>query len=166
MRYDPRRRLTRPLPGDAAGNAIMVAPEGASVDTGRLLRLHYGGERELPQEPVPARDQAELFSVTPRPTTRLATAGPNAPQLMRLIRHPYRHEPGRFGRTRIHEERAGSGANSSARPSVGHPMREAGNERGEMTTGSPDFGRPRPFAVRPSAPSPLPALPGGSGARR
>ena len=139
MRFDPRSRLDRRLPGEGFGQE-------------RTLRLHIDESRELPVDPVPARDQAELFSVTQRPTKRLAEAGPNAPQLIRLIRFPYAHAVDRAKRVPFGEARP----TTPKRAPLGLPMREAGVERGEVLSARPDLSRPKAFAPRVSSAQPIP----------
>ena len=144
MRFDPRSRLDRRLPGEGFGQE-------------RTLRLHVDESRPLPMDPVPARDQVELFSVSQRPTKRLAEAGPNAPQLIRLIRYPYAHAVDRAKRQPFGEARP----TTPKRIPLGHPMQDAVVERGEVGSARPDLSRPKAFAPRVSSAKPIPPVQGG-----
>lgn len=139
MRFDPRSRLDRRLVGEGFGGE-------------RTLRLHLDEDRALPRDPVPPRDQFELFSVTMRPTTRVAQAGPNAPQLIRLVRYPYALATDRPKRVHLRDARL----TTQVRAPVGLPMREAEAARGELESARPSFYRPRGFAPRVSSWQPLP----------
>lgn len=143
MRFDPRRRLDRRLPG------ADVHPEGR-------VQLHLDEERRGWESPVPARDQAELRTVTVRNPRKLAVAGPNAPQLIRLIRTPFALAVGRPGRVRIRE----TAAEAEPRPAFGAAVAEALADWPEVGSTSPVQPRPRPFAPRPSAAEPIPPVPG------
>lgn len=74
-------------------------------------------DRTLPGDSVVVRDPA---GVRLRRSSKIVTAGPNAPLLMRIVRHPYALPAGRPAR-RVYR---------SAPDAVGH--------------------RPTPFTVRPS----------------
>lgn len=129
---------------------------GDDVKPGSVFRLHLEEERTLPADPVPARDQQVLREVKVRAPSRLATAGPNAPQLIRLRRYPYALSPGR-------PVRQGLVAPSPAaepRPPFGAALRAAREEWPEARSPRAVQARPRPFAPRPSAAQPIPPLPG------
>jgi hypothetical protein len=143
MRFDPRRRLERRLPG------ADVQPEGR-------VHLHVDEARRGWEDPVPARDQAELRSVTVRAPRQLAQAGPNAPQLIRLIRTPYALAVGRPGRVRIRE----ATGEAEPRPAFAAARAEALADWPEVGSTSAVQPRPRPFAPRPSAAEPIPPVPG------
>lgn len=80
-----------------------------------------------------------------RGPARLADPRPNAPLLIRLVRHPYGLHPGRPVRGRYLPVEA---------PVEVVDRREqiaaALAERGRVRSTSPVKGRPRPFAVRPT----------------
>lgn len=139
MRFDPRTRLDRRLPGQGVGDT-------------RTLRLHLNENRPLPMDPVPPRDAKELLSVTIRATKRVVEAGPNAPQLIRLIRYPYAQSVDKVKASRFREARP----TTEPRLPTGFAMREAEAERGEVLSARPDFSRPRAFAPRVSSASPIP----------
>lgn len=152
MRFDPRRRLDRPLPG-------------ARVTEERALRLHLGEERPERAVPVPPRDQQALRTVTTRASRQRVNAGPNAPQLIRLIRHPYALATTRPARRVVIEPRA----EIEGRPPLGHPMREAVEARGTLASSRDAVAalmdRPRAFAPRTSAVQVVPPLSGSERAR-
>ena len=89
-----------------------------------------------------------------RPSRRLATVGPYAPQLIRLIRTPYAMS-GVRGQRQVINAPAQSG---EARPRFGEALRAAAADWPEVGSPSPVQARPRPFAVRPSAAEPVPPL--------
>lgn len=142
MRFDPRRRLDRRVPG-------------AAVQPGQRLRLHLEEERPLPQDPVPARDQQVLREVKVRAPARLAQAGPNAPQLIRLRRYPYALTPGRPTR----QELVPPSPTAEPRAPFGDAMRTAQADWPEARSPRAVQPRPRAFAPRPSAAVPIPPLP-------
>lgn len=141
MRFDPCRRLDRRLPG-------------ADVKPGEHLQLHVDEARPERKDPVPARDKQELRTVTVRTTRKLTTAGPNAPQLIRLIRTPYALATSRPVRKVLIEP----APPAAERPPFGAATREALADWPEVRSTSPVLPRPRPFAPRPSAAEPIPAL--------
>lgn len=141
---DPRERLLRPIPGAS------VQPDESAADRIEAVFL-----RPEPVPPVPARDQQELKVPVVRASRRQAVAGPNAPQLVRLIRSPYALPVGRPRRIEL------------IAPA---PRRVEGNWRDDFAAGlaerdrvrstSPARGRVRPFAVHPAEPNPIPPLDG------
>ncbi len=146
MRFDPRRRLDRPLPG-------------ARITDERTLRLHVSEDRPAPPCPVPARDEKELLKIDTRPSRKKVEAGPNAPQLIRLVRYPFALATGRPKRQVVLEARP----TAHARAPLGHPMREAVAEREEVrstraASSRAELGRPRAFAPRTSALVVIPPL--------
>ncbi|MBM4392942.1 MAG: hypothetical protein FJ090_17590 [Deltaproteobacteria bacterium] len=139
MRFDPRRRLDRPLPG-------------ARITEERTLRIHVSESRPLPPCPVPARDEKELSKLDTRPSRKKVEAGPNAPQLIRLVRYPFALSTVRPTRQLVLDARP----TAEARAPLGHPMREAVAERDEVrstraASSRAQLGRPRAFAPRTSA---------------
>jgi hypothetical protein len=142
MPRDPRDRLARRLPGDR------LAREGRGV--GRLFAREEHG---APPDPVPARDQKPLLQLSLRKSTRLAEPRPNAPLLIRIVRHPFRLD----------------GARPSRAAYISHPDPEPRVRAAEQIAGaladrervrftSAGRGRPKPFAVRPSTWTLLPAF--------
>lgn len=97
---DPRLRLLRTLPGERQHQVPLLAERaGARADW---------PERPLP---VPQRERA-VRSGQVRASSRKVEAGPNAPQLIRLVQHPFvlettrpRRDPerGRPARTHLSE---------------------------------------------------------------
>lgn len=140
MSSDPRNRLSRRVPG-------------ASVKPGSVLRLNVDEGREVRPDPVPARDLKELLVVRQRAPHRLAEVGPNAPQLIRLIRTPYAMEVVRGRRVVLIE----AAAPTEARQPFGTQTRAALEDWPTVGSPSPIQPRPRPFTVRPSADEPIPA---------
>ncbi|MBM4366086.1 MAG: hypothetical protein FJ102_07710 [Deltaproteobacteria bacterium] len=143
MRFDPRRRLDRPLPG-------------ARITEERTLRIHVSENRPSPPCPVPARDEKELSKIDTRPSRKRVEAGPNAPQLIRLVRYPFALATVRPRRQVVLEARRSAEARAEARAPLGHPMREAVAEREEVrstraASSRAELGRPRAFAPRTSA---------------
>ncbi len=141
MHFDPRTRLSRRVPG-------------ASVQPGGLLRLHVDEHREPRRDPIPARDQKALVEVRQRAPRRIAEAGPNAPQLIRLIRSPYALEVARGRRVVVNEPTP----RAAARAPFGSQTHAALEEWPRVGSASPVQPRPRPFTVRPSAAEPIPAV--------
>ncbi len=146
MRFDPCRRLDRPLPG-------------ARITDERTLRIHVSEERPLPPCPVPARDERELLKIDTRPSRKKVEAGPNAPQLIRLVRYPFALSTARVKRQVVLQARP----TVDGRAPLGHPMREAVAEREEVrstraASSRAELGRPRAFAPRPSALVVIPPL--------
>lgn len=145
MRHDPRDRLRRRLPGDS------VDPE-AHVDA----RLFAREEAEDRPDPVPARDKKELLTFTLRRTTHVADPRPNAPLLIRIVRHPYGLSPNRPQRTAWLER-----PEPFVRVRVAEEIAAALAEREPLRfTSAAGKSRPRPFAIRPSAWVLLPPLSG------
>lgn len=142
MRYDPRERLRRPLPGSRA--------RGESPTTTRLFAREAAEPR---RELVPARDSTLLPSLTLRRTTRLASPTPNAPLLIRIVRRPYALQPGGRRRVRWLAEAPPRLARVSAHEEL--VAARSDRERARFSVGAGE--RPRAFAVRPSAWVLLPA---------
>lgn len=145
MASDPRDRLSRRLPGD-------------DVDPDRYVseRLFAREAPDARKDPVPPRDKKELLSFTLRTSRRLADPTPNAPLLIRIVRHPYGYAPDRPRRTPYiqHPE-------AVARVSATVEIRGALADRQRMrSTTAAGRERPRPFAVRPSVWILLPPTPG------
>lgn len=132
MPTDPRDRLLRPLPG-----------EGLVAETRGMARLHRRGDATERPDPVPARDQKALFTLTTRRAARLADPTPNAPLLIRIVRHPYALHPTGRQRQRYIEEPA-----PVARVDRTAEIAAALAERVRVRFTSAGRGRPRPFAVR------------------
>ncbi len=153
MRFDPRRRLDRPLPG-------------ARVTEERRLRLHLGADRPEPADPVPPRDQKALRTAATRVSNKRVTAGPNAPQLIRLVRYPFALATTRPKRSTFLEPRP----TTEPRAPLGHPMREASAVRGTLASSRESVAalmdRPRAFAPRTSSVAVVPPLPGAHGGGR
>lgn len=133
MPIDPRRRLDRRFPGDDLRRGV------DSLD--RLWA------RETPdrKDPIEARDQKPLPSLATRRTTRLADASPNAPLLIRIVRHPYALATTLGARQRYIPEA----------PPTEHVNRAAEiagalADRERMRFTLTGWRRPKPFAVRPS----------------
>ncbi|GDX80760.1 hypothetical protein LBMAG42_25710 [Deltaproteobacteria bacterium] len=141
MRFDPRRRLDRRVPG-------------ADVHPGEVFRLHLDEERGARPDPVPARDTMTVRTAEVRPSRRLAQVGPYAPQLIRLIRTPYAMS-GVRGQRQVVNAPAQS---DEPRPKFGDALRAAAADWPEVGSPSPVQARPRAFAVRPLSPEPLPPL--------
>lgn len=84
-----RIRLSRHVPDfghwEARGPARRVA---------RREEIDLRPEREVPGESVRVRDQATVKAAA------TVNPGPNAPLLMRIVRDPYRLDPGRAARVR------------------------------------------------------------------
>ncbi len=142
MRFDPRTRLDRRLPG--AG----VHPEGR-------VRLHISEDRPARPDPVPARDQKELLDVRQRPTKRVVDSLPYAPQLIRLIRTPYAMAGVRPKRVTLIEP----SPTSIPRPRFTDALHEAHADWPEVGSATAIQPRPRAFAPRVNAAAPLPPLP-------
>ncbi len=141
--FDPTRRLSRPLPGarQARGSALAA----------RVFRREEHEERP---PPIPMRDGAQAHPVPAlRATRRLATAAPNAPLLIRIVRWPSQLSPGSRLRKRYLEDRAVDRTREPL-PRISAALAEF--HRVRFT--SPVAVRPRPFAVRPSRWDLLPDL--------
>ncbi len=142
MRFDPRNRLDRRLPG--AG----VHPEGR-------VRLHLSEDRRARPDPVPPRDLKELLDVRQRPTKRVIDSLPYAPQLIRLIRTPYAMAGVRPKRVAFLEP----SPTAAPRPRFGAALHEAHADWPEVGSPSAIVPRPRAFAPRVNLAVPLPPLP-------
>ncbi len=142
MSFDPRSRLTRRVPG-------------ASIEPAKVFRLNVDERRESRPDPIPARDQKELLNVRTRSPRRIAEAGPNAPQLIRLIRTPYAMEVTRGRRITLIE----AAPAAQARQPFGTQTQAALADWPSVGSPSPIQPRPRPFTVRPSAEDPIPPAP-------
>lgn len=145
MRFDPRDRLRRRLPG-------------ASVDPDAHVLDGLFAREEPPDrpDPVPPRDQKQLPTLSFRRASRLADPRPNAPLLIRLVRHPYGLSPDR-PRRKVWLERT----EPFVRVPVGEEIAAALAERkGMRFTSAAGRKRPTPFAVRPSEWVLLPPEPG------
>ena len=105
-------------------------------------------------EPVPRRDERATRDGETRATHHVAQAGPNAPQLIRLIRFPYALQPARTRRVTVIPP-----PEVHARVDVAAERDAALAERERVRFTSPARGRVRPFASRPSAADPIPPLP-------
>lgn len=135
----PCDRLTRPIPGEGIGTE--------SAGTARRW------ERDRPAErpsPIPARDQAPLRSVSVKMTTRVGSPSPNAPLLIRLVRHPYALDLGRGKRVAYRGDDAGTALSAGDRPDWHGEVRAALAERVRVRSTSGVESRPLPFAIRPS----------------
>jgi hypothetical protein len=139
---DPRDRLQRPIPGEGIGQA-----DG-------LAHLWTREDWEERPSPVPARDRASTRSPVVRANKRLVAAGPNAPQMIRLIRYPFALATRRPARSQLIAE-----LERPERRPYREQVEEALAERVEVRSTSPARGRLRPVAVRPSAAEPLPREP-------
>lgn len=118
-------------------------------------------ERDRPLDrpcPVPARDAAELRTVTVRMVTRLAEARPNAPLLIRLVRHPYALPVGRGKRVAYRGEEAPS--HEAGRMDWHGEVRAALADRERMRSTSAVEARPLPFTIRPSLWTLMPSMAG------
>lgn len=104
-------------------------------------------DRVLPGDGTVARTAPVL-----RRASRQVDAGPNAPLLLRLVRYPFRLAPGRAARARYLPEPEATAAVDRRAVLAG-----ALADRERVRSTSPVRGRPRPFAVRPSLWSLLPA---------
>jgi hypothetical protein len=142
MSFDPRSRLTRRVPG-------------ASIEPAKVFRLNVDESREPRPDPIPARDQKELLNVRTRSPRRIAEAGPNAPQLIRLIRTPYAMDVTRGRRITLIE----AAPAAQARQPFGTQTHAALEDWPSVGSPSPIQPRPRPFTVRPSADEPIPPAP-------
>lgn len=142
MPVDPRLRLDRPTLGDS------VQPDETLADR---FESRIRPER---REPVPARDQKELPTLSLRGPRRVPEAGPNAPQLIRLIRFPYALRPEGTRRVEVIPEPV-----PAERVDAKEVRAAALAERERVRFTSPAGHRVRAFVVRPSAPQPLPPLP-------
>jgi hypothetical protein len=142
MSFDPRSRLTRRVPG-------------ASIEPAKVFRLNVDESREPRPDPIPARDQKELLNVRTRSPRRIAEAGPNAPQLIRLIRTPYAMDVTRGRRITLIE----AAPAAQARQPFGTQTHAALEDWPSVGSPSPIQPRPRPFTVRPSADDPIPPAP-------
>lgn len=141
MRFDPRHRLNRPIPGEHVGEYLTEAGSG----------MERRWERDRPLErpcPVPARDRADLRQTKVKMTTRLAEARPNAPLLIRLVRHPYALELGRAKKVAYRGE--DGGASPRARADWHGEVRAALVDRPKLQVTSLEP-RPMPFTIRPSS---------------
>lgn len=112
-------------------------------------------ERDRPLErpcPVPPRDAAELRTTRVRMTGRVATTGPNAPLLIRLVRHPYALDVVRPKKVVYRGENAETGPRASTHSRVDWhaEFRAALAERERMRSTSGVELRPLPFTIRPS----------------
>lgn len=106
-------------------------------------------DRALPGDRVTPR-----VAPAPRRTGQLADPQPNAPLLIRLVRHPYGLLPSRPQRSRYLL------ADSEVEPvDRKAEIAAALAERVRVRSTSPVKGRPRPFAVRPSTWVLLPSEP-------
>ena len=105
-------------------------------------RRHRQG---APQIEVPERYSGMTFSV--RRIRRLATAEPNAPQLIRLVRHPFVLDRGYFSRRKI--------TDFSLARAERRPYRE-GFEAGMAAAQRPAFPKPTEVHIRPQ-PRPRPS---------
>lgn len=146
MRFDPLHRLTRPIPGEHVGEFLSAPGSG----------MEQMWERDRPLErpsPVPARDAAALREARVKMITRTAEVRPNAPLLIRLVRHPYALPPGRGKRVTYRESQAAAEPRADWHAEV----RAAIADR-QRTAGSTVEPRPVPFTVRPSAWAVLPDL--------
>jgi hypothetical protein len=141
MAFDPRTRLQRRLPGARLRGEDDYLPACFAREV-----------TEERREVVPPRDRRELLTLTVRRTRRLAEAAPNAPLLIRIVRHPYALHPG--GRRRIRWlEQPEAFARVDARAEHAAARDERRRIRWTLPT------RPHPFAVRPSSWRPLPPAP-------
>jgi len=107
------------------------------------MRLLDRLRRALPGERVYVREAAGVTVKRPR---RVAEPSPNAPQLMRIVKHPYPLHPGKPSRRlalRVKEEPVESVDRLAL-------LREALEARRPVRSTSAARGRPRPFALRPS----------------
>jgi len=101
---------------------------------------------------VPPRDRRELLTLTVRKARRLAEAAPNAPLLIRIVRHPYALHPG--GRRRVTWlQRPEAMMRVDARAEHAAAREERRRVRWALPA------RPHAFAVRPSSWRPLPPAP-------
>ncbi len=121
-------------------------------------------ERDRPLDrpsPVPARDSKELRSPTVRMTTRTAEPKPNAPLLIRLVRHPYALDLARGKKVNYRGEDATPGVRA-ARVDWHGDVRAALAERRIVRSTSAVESRPLPFTVRPSRWDLIPSEPGAA----
>lgn len=151
MRFDPRHRLSRPIPGEHVGEYL--SDSGSSTER--------AWERDRPLErpcPVPARDSGDVRQVKVKMTTRVAEARPNAPLLIRLVRHPYALDLGRAKKVAYR----GQDASTAPRERMDWhgEVRAALADRPRLRSTSVEP-RPMPFTIRPSTwtllPDPHPA---------
>lgn len=135
MRYDPRDRLRRPFPGER------FLREDPSI-TAVFERAEEKEVRDL----IPRRDlKTGREQTKTRSTRKLATAGPNAPSLIRLVRYPFRLQTVRGSKKRYYQ-RPEAVEKVDWRAEV-----EASKvERERKASVSPAGQRPRAFAVQPS----------------
>ncbi len=128
---------------------------GADVRPGSTLRLHLDEARPEPADPVPARDQRVVREVQVRAPQRLATPGPNAPQLIRLVRTPFAMS----GARPLRQELVPPSPTAEPRPAFGDALREAVADWPEARSTPVVQPRPRAFAPRPSQAQVVPPLP-------
>lgn len=146
MRFDPTRRLARPLPG-----ADLPGEERA---------LNYLFDREKTEgrpEVVPPRDQGPLRMTVRRSTTKVATCQPNAPLLIRIVRFPFALHPAPGSRLKYLEQ-----WEKFSRVDWSAEVAAALADRVRLRFTSADRARPSPFAVRPSTWTLLPSDPGAA----
>ena len=137
MAFDPLLRLKRAFPG-----------EHLDDESEGMTALW---ERDKPLDrpsPVPPRDEAELRTTKVRMVTRLAEAKPNAPLLIRLVRHPYALPTGRGKRVAYRGDEAAEPANTRVDWHAEVRAALADRERVRSTSAVED--RPLPFTIRPS----------------
>ncbi len=137
MAFDPLLRLKRAFPG-----------EHLDDESEGMTALW---ERDKPLErpsPVPARDEGELRTTKVRMVTRLAQAKPNAPLLIRLVRHPYALPTGRGKRVSYRGEDAAE--QGKTRVDWHAEVRAALADRERVRSTSAVEDRPLPFTIRPS----------------
>lgn len=119
-------------------------------------------ERDRPLErpsPVPPRDTAELRTTSVRMNAHVAEPKPNAPLLIRLVRHPYALEVVRPKKVAYRGENGETGPRTSAHSRVDWhaEVRAALAERERVRSTSGVELRPLPFTIRPSLWQLLPA---------
>lgn len=140
MRFDPLHRLTRPIPGEHVGEFLSAPGSG----------MEQKWERDRPLDrpsPVPARDAATGREARVKMITRTAEVRPNAPLLIRLVRHPYALSTGRGKRVAYREAAA---APNEARVDWHAEIRASIADR-QRPDGPVVEPRPLPFTVRPSS---------------
>lgn len=140
MRFDPRHRLSRPIPGEHVGE-YLSAPESS---TERAWERDRALDRPCP---VPARDSGDVRQVKVKMTTRVAETRPNAPLLIRLVRHPYALDLGRAKKVAYLSQ----DANVAPRERVDWhgEVQAALADRPRLRSTSVEP-RPMPFTIRPS----------------
>lgn len=132
MPIDPRHRLERRYPGEGIGDH----------DSEKIADRHERPERA---SPLPDRERTTRTGAT-RTTRGLADPKPNAPQLIRLVRYPFRLDTVRPTRQTV----LAPTERGERRP-FEEDFKAALAEAHIVRSTSPVVARPRPFTTRPSS---------------